>query len=206
MGLLPAQCSQASADPGLRFLQAALAERGVAPTSWPAADYPGGVFNAALRSLQEGFDLVIALLPPGSLDRLPAERATAEHWTWAAREHGKLIIQQQQQQWTVKVESDPLSLIAAWCLAMVPLLDQLEGLPTAPRAGVELTLLGPGQRVPGRMGLVELGWLTLNQVAVRQLGTLLPAADWQNLPEKLGLIEMSEQGGRLLWQSARAME
>lgn len=214
VGLLPAEQADAATSimAASRFLQAALQARGGSPTAWPATAFPGSLFDSALGSLQEGFDVVIAVLPPNAMRRLPAERASAEHWTWSLRdgERGRVILHEQNQQWTIKVEADPLSMLSAWHLAIAPLLNLLEGLPAMPaeiRPANELITLGEAQHQAGKLCLAELGWLKVNEVNLRRLAQLLDHPDWDTLPAQLGLIEMQEgQGVRLLWQAGEAAD
>lgn len=197
-----------SVAPGARFLQASLHARGLSPTSWPATRYPGREFDAALRSLQEGFDVVFAVLPSNALTRLPASAASSTHWALSVcgKQRGRVMMEERDRQWTVKVEADPLSMIAAWHFAIRPLLDLLEGLPgVTSDGGAPVTLIGVPETGEVQWYLVELAWLRLNDVNVRRLGHLLPSPEWQSLPAQLGLVELVEgQGARLIWQSPEA--
>lgn len=211
VALLPAEdlAQPTQVDAALRYAQGRLQARALSPTRWPLTPFVSTRYNAALSSLAEGFDVVIAVQPSGYV----ASELAADSEEHADAELNLLFAldcvppnlcsaRGQGARWSLLLPSEPRALLAAWHGLVEPLLDALEGV------GRERTIDPPLCRISppvdadqiGQQWPAALAWRVGAGGSMRARAQILQGEQWTDLSSMNALIEILDiDRGRTIW-------
>ena len=194
-------------DAALRYAQGRLQARALSPTCWPTTPFDTPRFDAALSSLADGFDVVIAVQPGGYLASVPDgdESSAAELNLLFALDcvpPSRCSARGQAARWSLSLPSEPRAWLAAWHGLVEPLLDALEGV------GRERAVDPPTCRISppvdadqiGQLWPAALAWRVGAGGSMRARAQILHGEQWSDLSGMNALIEILDiDRGRAIW-------